>query len=242
MGDEKNPELLAKILRILLSRYSAIINEKEQKTVGEIKAMVSKDDLTIQSVAQSFSGEKYSFPENYNSVAEKCFKFVRDEITTFEPDLGISYWLLPKDIVAEKVADDEDKAILLCSLLYCLGDINAEVVIAELENGLPHAFVATEFFPGQAAAQFGAAGLSQIPPKSTPENSPMAGDENTSISTPQVQGKFCILDPCQQAEFGQYCGQKQDVLAMYAYKESKIKKFLYRFNNSKYEQYTEKNE
>jgi hypothetical protein len=224
MGDENNPELLAKILKILVNRYSNIINEKEQKTVGEIKAMITKNDLTIQSIVQSFAGEGYSYPENYAKAAEKCFNFVRDEITTFEPDIGISYWLTPKEIVSEKVADDEDKAIFLCSLLYSLGDENAEVVIAEMENGLPHAFVVTTLTTTMQANT------------DQTESKPAQKDEA------KLQNNFCILDPCQEADFKKFCGQKHEVLDFYTYKKSKIKKFLYRFNSSKYEQYSDKDE
>jgi hypothetical protein len=224
MGDESNPELLAKILKILVNRYSNLINEKEQKTVGEIKAMVTKNDLTIQSIVQSFSGENYLYPVNYSKAAEKCFNFVRDEITTFEPDIGISYWLTPKEIVSEKVADDEDKAIFLCSLLYSLGDENAEVVIAELENGLPHAFVVT------------------ILPTTMKTNENQIRKNPDQKEENQSQGTFCILDPCQEVNFNKFCGQKHEVLDFYTYKKSKIKKFLYRFNNSKYEQYSDKDE
>lgn len=137
-------EIQLKLQKILLQRYSGLINERETKTVGEIKEMVNKNDLTIHALIASFGFVDYSFQDKYMSAAQMAFNFVRDNISTIEFDFGVSYWLFPKEILTERIADDEDKAIFLCSLLYALGDGNAEVVIAELTNGTPHAFVATQ--------------------------------------------------------------------------------------------------
>lgn len=186
----------ARLMRLIIQRYAEHINEKEKKTVGEIKAMINKDDLTISSLASQFMGDNYLFSENYSVACKKAFEFVRDNIEDFELDIGISYWLSPKEIISEKIADDEDKAIFLCSLLYCLGDQSAEVVIVELESSLPHAFVATT-----------------------------------------VNGEFVILDPSQKVDFGSFVGLKEEVLAKYSYKGQKIRKFLFKFNKSNYEQF-----
>ncbi|MEM4257391.1 MAG: hypothetical protein QXD98_03460 [Candidatus Diapherotrites archaeon] len=186
----------AKLMKLIIQKYADHINEKERKTVGEIKAMINKDDLTIQSIATQFISESYSFPVNYPEACKKVFEFVRDKIDDFELDIGISYWLSPKDIVSVRFADDEDKAIFLCSLLYCLGDQNAEVVIVELDSSLPHAFVATT-----------------------------------------INEDFIILDPSQKTDFNEFLGKKPEVLEKYSYKNQKIKKFLYKFNNSNYEQF-----
>ncbi len=218
-------EGLIALYRAVLRRYAELISERERKTVGEIKALVTKNDLTIQSLAQGFiaaqgpsaegsrpegrgsegtgtgslgrGGEKGAFPKGYAKAGEKAFNYVRDQIKNLEgADIGISFWLTPTEIVSERIADDEDKAILLCSILYALGDEKAEVVIAELENNTPHAFVATE-----------------------------------------LDGRFLLLDPSQQSGFLQYHGLKSDIMGKYSFNGSAIRKFLYKFNNANYEQF-----
>lgn len=186
-----------KFYRALISRYSDLINEKEQKTVGEIKALVNKDDLTIQSLAQGLMQQGYKFENHYFQSAEKAYNYAKDEIAFVDSDLGLSYWLLPKEIISEKIGDDEDIAVFLCSLLFALGDDDAECVIAELEDAKTHAFVITNF-----------------------------------------HSKFLLLDPVQKKPFREFYGQKKDVLEKYSFKGSRIKRFLYRFNRSKYEQYS----
>ena len=189
---------LVKLYSLILERYSDVINEHESKTVGEIKALVNKDDLTIQSLSNEFKIEDYDFENHYFQAAEKAFDYVRGEIIFVKPDANVAFWLTPKEIASEKIGDDEDQAVFLCSLLYSLGDEKAEVVIAELENSGTHAFVITEW-----------------------------------------NKKFMILDPCQEHSFRDFYGEKREVLEKYSFQGSHIKKFLYKFNNSNYEQFSE---
>jgi hypothetical protein len=55
----------------------------------------------------------------------------------------------------------------------------------------------------------------------------------------EIKGKFLILDPAQGHVFDKYFGDKATILKEYTYKNEKIKRFLYRFNSSKYEQFLE---
>lgn len=134
----------AKLARLLLKKYSQLINEKEAKTVGEIKKLVTKDDLTIQAIAQEIKPEQYSFEKNYEQTAEKALKSITEDIEYAKADFGINFWLEPKEIMEAGTSDDEDLAVMLCSTLYTLGDEKAQVVIAELDNLSTHAMVTTE--------------------------------------------------------------------------------------------------
>ena len=66
--------LQCKLYRILLEKYADLINEKERRTIGEIKALVNMDDLTIQSILADFKGKDYSFLKDYTAAAEKILK------------------------------------------------------------------------------------------------------------------------------------------------------------------------
>ncbi len=184
-----------RLYKLLLQKYSDLINEKERKTVGEIKDLVSADDLTIQSIIQDFRKPDYGFSSDYLETAKKIFEFVSEEIGFVEAGVSINFWLSPKEIFSSKVADDEDLAVFLCSLLFGLGDGQAEVVIAELENLKTHAFVLTNH-----------------------------------------KGVFFILDPAQKHDFLAFSGTMEECLKKYSFNGAKLKRFLYKFNHSKYEQ------
>ncbi|MFA5357977.1 MAG: hypothetical protein WC308_03575 [archaeon] len=132
-----------RLCKFLLQKYGDIINEREKRTIGEIKALVDGSDLSIQSLAEDFKGERYSFEDGYEAALKAAFKFVTDEIAFVDAELNLNYWMSPKEVLEQKVADDEDLAVFLCSIMKALGDNNAEVIIAELESLRTHAFVTT---------------------------------------------------------------------------------------------------
>ncbi len=185
-----------KLYGILLEKYAELINEKERRTIGEIKALVNKDDLTIQSILSDIKPSEYAFPKDYLPTAEKALSFVQNKINYVESEINLNYWLSPKEIFSSKVGDDEDISVFLCSLLFALGDENTSVIIAEFDNLRTHAFIALEF-----------------------------------------EGKFYILDPSQKHSFADFSGTKEEALQKYSFKGAKIKRFLYKFNNTTYEQF-----
>ncbi len=187
-----------KLYKHLLDKYADIINEREKRTIGEIKELVSGNDLSIQSFIGDFKDTAYSFEADYEKALRKVFAFVSTEITFIDADLNINYWLGAKELLEIKVADDEDLAVFLCSAMRGLGDEKAEVIIAELDDLKTHAFIITE-----------------------------------------IRGLFLLLDPAQKHQFEEYLGNKTEVLAKYSFKKQKIKRFLYRFNSQKYEQFLE---
>lgn len=192
----KDHSLKEKLYSLLLSKYSTNISDFEKKTVGQIKALISDDDLTVQSFLEGIKPESYSFEFNYLETASAAFQYITKNIDYVDADIDINFWLTPKEILTNKVGDDEDLAVLLCSILYSLGDKEAEVVIAELDNLTTHAFVITKH-----------------------------------------EGEFLLLDPSQKIAFETYKGQRKDVFRNYSFKGATIKRFLYRFNHSKYEQF-----
>jgi len=137
--------LRLRLYRLLLKKYAPLINKQETKTVGEIKGLINKDDLTIQSLAEQFKRENYSYEKHFLSAAKKAFEFVKREIKYVRPEIELNFWLTPNEILSGKVADDEDLAVFLCSILFALGSENASVIIAELDDLSTRAFVVFEF-------------------------------------------------------------------------------------------------
>lgn len=137
-------KLQFKLYKLLLEKYAETINEKEKRTIGEIKGLVNGEDLTVQAIIADFMPENYSFEKDYLETAEKVFNFVTTETSYIESDLNLNYWLSPKEILKEKIGDDEDLAVFLCALLTALGDEKAQIIITELDNLKTHATVTTE--------------------------------------------------------------------------------------------------
>jgi hypothetical protein len=190
-----------KLCKYLLEKYADIINDREKRTIGEIKALVDGNDLTIQSFVEDFKKTGYAYPEDYETSLRQVFDFVKKEISFVDAELNINYWLTPREILEVKIADDEDLAVFLCAAMRSLGDEKAEVIIAELDNLKTHAFVLTDL-------------------------------NNESL----------LLDPAQDHTYEEYRGPKAEIIKKYSLQKQKIKKFLYRFNSQKYEQFLDENE
>ncbi len=130
--------------KMLLDKYSELINEKEKRTVGEIKQLVNPEDFSVQSVITQFKPEDYAYERDYLFAAQQVFEFLTREVKYIPNDLSINFWLTPKEILMHKVSDDEDLAVLVCSCLCALGDEKAFVYVMEMEDLRTHGVVITE--------------------------------------------------------------------------------------------------
>ena len=64
--------LKLKLYRILLEKFSPLINEQGKKTIGEIKGLVNGEDLTIQGIVSELKPENYKFERDYLATAKKA--------------------------------------------------------------------------------------------------------------------------------------------------------------------------
>ncbi len=138
------PDTKLVFYKMLLDKYSDIINQKEQRTVGEIKTLINIDDMSVQSLVLKFKPDQFRYDKDYLYTAQHIFEFIVKEIRYVPNELSINFWLTPKDILTHKVSDDEDMAVLACTCLYALGDDKAMVYLMEMEDLRTHAVVMTE--------------------------------------------------------------------------------------------------
>ena len=127
---EKMEEYYHKILlyQLLVSRYKDHIEGNETKTVPDVKSLVQPTNSNIVPIVQKIKTENKDFMKQFQSA----YDYV-DEIHSV-PYIGATLWLSVKEMLDNKVADYEDKAILLCSILRALG-ANALVLVALMTDG-----------------------------------------------------------------------------------------------------------
>ena len=73
---EKNEVVLCKYL---LEKYADIINDREKRTIGEIKSLVDGTDLSIQSFIADFKDSAYSFEADYEKSLKRAI-FLKDTL------------------------------------------------------------------------------------------------------------------------------------------------------------------
>jgi predicted nucleic acid-binding Zn-ribbon protein len=127
---EKIDEYYHKILlyQLLVSRYKSTIETNETKTVPDVESLVQPTNSNLLPITQKIKSDNRDTINQYQAA----YDFM-DEIHSV-PHIGATLWLSIKEMLDNKVADYEDKAILLCSILRGLG-ASAHVLVASMTDG-----------------------------------------------------------------------------------------------------------
>jgi len=135
----------AAVYRKIIERYADAINQGEEKTLPELKALIVPADSAVQDVKAKLlepllQGRLYEFEKDFQQAAEAAFQRVKS-LHFVHADLPVSYWLSPAEIIELGAADPFDRAMLYCSLLIALGCKQAKVRVVEIEGGIRHPLV-----------------------------------------------------------------------------------------------------
>jgi len=132
------------VYKKIIDRYSEMIEEKENKTITELKTLVRPENKAILKVRDDLVSEFDSFlyERDFPDAAKNAFSFVKEKIS--DVYLPLDFWLTPEEIIELKAADDIEKSIFLCSLLIALGN-NSSRVGVEVEGRAKRAFVFFSF-------------------------------------------------------------------------------------------------
>lgn len=148
---DSSDKIRAEVYKRIIERYADTIGLMEDKTIPELKAMVSPENAAVVSVKEKlFESLKQGNPSWEYSVDKYFFQFASQALkycNSLKPvnaDLSVSYWMKPEEIVELGAADPFDKAIFLCSLLESAGG-EPRVRVLELEGNFKHAVVLMEF-------------------------------------------------------------------------------------------------
>ncbi len=119
-------ETKLKLYMLIASRYKDLINEKEHKSISEIRMKCSPYREQIKKLKQKIIGNvvNYSYESDFAHVADRVLDYVK-EIKNFE--LLISFWMDFGEIDEIKAANPLDKAIIATALLRALDSPNARV-------------------------------------------------------------------------------------------------------------------
>lgn len=198
----------ARFLAKIVERYAALVQENEEKTVPELKALVNPNEPSVQELrkevladlaeARKKAGEPeapYAFERDFLRAADRAFAKVQ-ALFNLHADLPVTFWLKPEEMLELKAADLFDKAVLLCSLLRSL-EGSARVRVLELEGNRIHPVVVLAF-----------------------------------------QEREYVLDASQpKVALTTYCGKLEEVLKGFAFDDGKYLKSAYEFNDRDYQEF-----
>jgi len=141
----ENDANIKRYYEIILNKYKDEINETEKKTISEIKDMVRPTDLTIKSLVSKYQPIGYDFNKDYLNSLRQIYNYLKSEVSVIRNDLKILFWIDFANVIKNKIADEQDVSILLCSCMQALSDENARIEIVMLDDEKIHAFVKTKY-------------------------------------------------------------------------------------------------
>lgn len=188
-----------KYYELILTTYKDIINNNEKKTISQIKDMVDPDNLSVKSIISKYKPIGYDFNKDYFETLRVIYNYLKSEIEVAKNDIRVLYWLDATQILKHKIADEQDAANMLCSIMKALKDNDAYIYVVLLEDDRTHAIVKTKF-----------------------------------------KGVHYILDLTQKTPFDLFKDQDENKLfENYNYKNKKITRMIYKYNNNTYVNFEE---
>ncbi|MBN3036813.1 MAG: hypothetical protein JW834_00015 [Candidatus Diapherotrites archaeon] len=119
------------VLETLMERHADIVEQREAKTAKQLREMVVPSNAVIREAVKAYP------------TPEEAYNFVRDSITEIRLDIEANFWMTPEEVWRLRAAEDEDRAIFLCSMLRAMGK-EAKVVVVELTSRVQRAVVYNE--------------------------------------------------------------------------------------------------
>ncbi len=135
----------SKYYSLIINKYKNIINENEQKTISQMKDMIKPSDLTVKSVVAKFSPIGYDYNKDYLTALRKTYNYLKSELDIIKNDLKVLFWIDFSKIIKDKLSDEQNSAIFLCSIMQALNDSNSKLDIVKLEDDKIHSVVTTKY-------------------------------------------------------------------------------------------------
>ncbi|NUN11087.1 hypothetical protein HUU53_00375 [Candidatus Micrarchaeota archaeon] len=135
--EQDNWKAKALAYKELLEKYSEFIELHEEKTIPELKALVTPKHEAVASLRTDLFEQlsvEYLEGDSFEKFVSLASDFVQS-LPAIGSELSFSFWLAPEQSLKVKAGDSMDKALLLCSLLLS-AEIPAKIRIVELNNGL----------------------------------------------------------------------------------------------------------
>ncbi len=121
-------EKLCKIYKKMVERYKKEIEEKEYRSISELRLMVSPYNEFIKALKERLLEgiQPYNYENHFFSAVEKATEYIKGIENVQMP---IEFYLSFEEIDLIKAAETREQTILLASLLRAFGSESAAVLL-----------------------------------------------------------------------------------------------------------------
>ncbi|MBI5228325.1 hypothetical protein HY988_07060 [Candidatus Micrarchaeota archaeon] len=130
MTDELDDKTKLSLYRLVINRYKNMVNEKESRSISEIRQLVSPYNPFIEKFRDTLISDivPYVYQNHFFMAATKAISYVR-EIKTCQ--FAFNFWMSFEEMTSLRVGTAMDKAIFLAALLRAYGSENAKVIVSK---------------------------------------------------------------------------------------------------------------
>jgi hypothetical protein len=129
MSDELDSATKLELYKLVLARYKDLINEKESRSISEIRARVSPYNDFVRKIRDSMLTDMVPYvpKTQFLAVAQRAMAYVRS-IRTCE--FTFAFWMDFREMDSLKIGTAMDKSILLAALLRSFEAEDAKVLVS----------------------------------------------------------------------------------------------------------------
>jgi hypothetical protein len=135
MADELDAKTKLEIYKLVLSRYRALINERESKSISEIRQRVSPYNDFIRRLRERLLQDiiPYSYSHHFPMAAQKAISYI-NAIRTCE--FAFNFYVEFAEMDDLRIGTAFDKAMLLAAILRAFESEDARVLVTR--RGKPY--------------------------------------------------------------------------------------------------------
>ncbi|MBI1973379.1 hypothetical protein HYS54_01055 [Candidatus Micrarchaeota archaeon] len=132
------------LLELVVKRYQTHVESGENKNISDLKTLIQPFHPRVQQIVSAVKASFDKFDEDAHLIKACEAAFDKSKEIRSIPGIGLQFWLSIDEMLDNKLADYDDKAMLVCSILRALG-ADASVVIVELSDASTRPLVSLKF-------------------------------------------------------------------------------------------------
>lgn len=140
-NNNQEAKVLANYLKYVVNKN---IDKIQNQNISDLKNLINHDSIDFDMILEKIKPKNYSYNKNYLKAIENWYELLDDDFEIITQNIP-NFTLNAKEILQLKSGTQSDICILTCAIMHKLGDYNAKIYCAELEDFSTIYFVQTEY-------------------------------------------------------------------------------------------------
>lgn len=140
-SNNQEAKVLANYLKYVVNKN---IEKIQYQNISDLKNLINHDSIDFDMILEKIKPKNYAYKKNYLKAIENWYELLDDDFEIITQNIP-NFTLNAKEILQLKSGTQSDICILTCAIMHKLGDYNARIYCAELEDFFTIYFVQTQY-------------------------------------------------------------------------------------------------